>query len=168
MDYKTIQMQDQGILLEKINNAISDSIYIFDLTEGTITWMNKRAQERYGYNLEDLRGLGQKYHSETIHPDDLPRIQAAVVELTQLTDDDVLSLEYRFKDKQGQYHWHNDRITVFSRNEKGEVTAVLGVATNVDKQKETAENQKKSLKNSICLYLRQRWELGSGILKITL
>ncbi|WP_374079830.1 PAS domain-containing protein [Bdellovibrio bacteriovorus] len=143
MDKK--QLQDQSVILEKINNAISDSIYIFDLTEQNLVWLNKRGQELYGYTLEEIRQMGPEYYARTMHPDDLATLQEAVARSRNLKDGEVISVEYRFKDTQGNYHWHNDRVTVFSRNAQGEVTAVLGVATDVNDRKQIEETQRKTI-----------------------
>ncbi|MEK2645175.1 PAS domain-containing sensor histidine kinase [Bdellovibrio sp. BCCA] len=143
MDKK--QLQDEAAILEKINNAISDSIYIFDLKEENLIWLNKRGPELYGYTLEEIRRMGSEYYARTMHPDDIPSLREGVAKSRNLKDGEVMSLEYRFKDRDGKYHWHSDRITVFSRNEAGEVTAILGVATDINDRKEFEETQKKTI-----------------------
>lgn len=135
--------QDQGVLLDKINNAISDSIYIYDLNEKNLTWLNKRAQERYGYTLEELRQMGPSYQEQMIHADDQKTLQDSIQKSRSLKDGEVLTFEYRLKDSQNKYHWLNDRVTVFSRNDKGEVVSILGVATDVNERKAVEEDQKK-------------------------
>lgn len=152
------QRYDQGTILEKINSAISDSIYIFDLNEQNLVWLNKRGLELYGHSLE-----------ETMHPDDIPALQEALAKSRNLKDDEVLSVEYRFKDRQGNYHWHNDRVTVFSRNEAGEVTAILGVATDINERKEFEDTQKNTIeKLNLSLAAAKmgtwEWEIEPNIL----
>lgn len=158
---KRNSLQDQAALLEKINNAISDSIYILDLQARNLLWLNDRGEELYGYSLEEIQDMGDLYHANTMHPDDMPVLLKALEKAKTMRDGEVISLEYRFKDKLGNYHWHNDRITVFSRNESGIPTAILGVASNVNERKvyeETLKNTIQKLNLSLAAAGMGTWE----------
>ncbi|MGE5086418.1 MAG: PAS domain-containing protein [Bacillota bacterium] len=132
---KTHFLDDEQALLEKIFKVVPNCIYIFDLKEQTLVWFNERVLDQYGYTLSEIRAMGADYWSLTMHPDDIPRLAKAKEQVAFLRDSEVLSLEYRFKDRQGNYHWINDRLTVFSRDENGAPTAILGATTDIDDRK---------------------------------
>ncbi|WP_374028819.1 PAS domain-containing protein [Bdellovibrio bacteriovorus] len=137
---------DQENILAKINATIANIVYIFDLKEGTMSWFNSRLQEIYGYTLDEIQSMGSAYFATVMHPDDVHVLVDAVEKCKRLKDGEVASIEYRFKDKQGNYHWVNDRFTVFSRDENGEVRSALGVATDIDDRKSYEETLKRTIK----------------------
>lgn len=166
---KTKFSMDQDKVLEKINRLIPNSVYIFDVADGQMVWFNHRVQELYGYTVEELQALGAKYHQETMHPDDVPALQAAILKSRHMQDGEVLSLEYRFKDRTGRYHWIKDQITPFGRDSSGQVEYVLGIATDVDDRKAYEETLKKTIdKLNLCLSAARmgtwEWEVESNLL----
>ncbi|MBO9666393.1 MAG: PAS domain-containing protein [Bdellovibrio sp.] len=142
---KTQLPDDEKALIEKVFKVVPNAIYVFDLVEQTMIWFNDRVLDQYGYTIEEIREMGQNYWALTMHPDDIPQLQKAKDSVATLRDGEVLSIEYRFKDRQGEYHWINDRITVFSRNGKGEAISILGAATNIDDRKAYEETLTKTI-----------------------
>jgi PAS domain S-box-containing protein len=160
---------DQDKVLEKINRLIPNSVYIFDIVDGQMVWFNDRVQELYGYTVEELQALGAKYYQETMHPEDIPGLQNGVLKSRDLQDGEVLDLEYRFKDRQGQYHWIKDQITPFARDKNGNVEYILGVATDVDDRKAYEETLKKTIeKLNLCLGAAKmgtwEWDIEKNVL----
>ncbi|MEN0059622.1 MAG: PAS domain-containing protein [Bdellovibrio sp.] len=143
MDKKYLQIPS---LLEKIYKAMSDSVYIYDLKDQCIVWLNERGRKLYGYPFEDICSISDiPFYANLIHPEDLPRMQTALREAQSLPDGDVISVEYRFKDRSGKYHWIQDRITAFSRDDKNNVSAILGVASCANERKVNEDNLKKTI-----------------------
>ncbi|MDG0817379.1 PAS domain-containing sensor histidine kinase [Bdellovibrio svalbardensis] len=137
--------KDQTNLLEKINRAIPNSIYIFDVVEQSMVWFNERVQAMYGYSVEEVRAMGPDYWAQTMHPDDIPYLAESLAKVLSLKDGEVIELEYRFKDQKGEYHWLSDRVTVFTRDTEGKVLSLLGVATDIDDRKAYEETLKKTI-----------------------
>ncbi|KHD89985.1 MAG: histidine kinase [Bdellovibrio sp. ArHS] len=137
--------KEQASLLEQIHKTMSDSVYIFDVNEENLVWLNERGVTRYGYTLDEIRKMGPEYYQRTMHPEDIDSLRQSIKKSRDLKDGEVLTVEYRFRDHTGNYHWLSDRITVFSRNDKGEVASLLGVATEVDAQKAYEEALKKTI-----------------------
>ncbi|UXR63803.1 PAS domain-containing protein [Bdellovibrio bacteriovorus] len=138
-------LNDKNTLLEKINQTIPNSVYIFDLNEVNMVWFNDRVKDLYGYTLAEIRAQGTEYYARSMHPDDVPVLNAAIERSRELKEGEVISIEYRFKDSKGQYHWINDRITPFSRDEHGKVNSILGIATDVNDRKSYEETLKKTI-----------------------
>lgn len=138
-------LADQSNLFEKINKAIPNSIYIFDVVEHSMVWMNERTQALYGYSLEEMRAMGPNYWVSTMHPDDIPALQKGLQQCLLMKDGDVYEAEYRFKDRNGIFHWINDRVTVFSREANGQVRSLLGVTKDVSERKAYEETLKTTI-----------------------
>lgn len=138
-------LQDQGKIFEKINAAVSNSVYIFDLNENAIVWMNEKGQQAYGYSTAELRLMGPDYYQKVIHPNDVLSLKEALIKAKHLTDHDILVLEYRIRDRAGAYHWISDRVTAFSRGDDQTVSAVLGVATDIENRKNYEQNLEQTI-----------------------
>lgn len=110
-----------------------------------MVWFNDRVKDLYGYTLAELRAMGNEYYAKSMHPDDIPVLMSAIEKSRNLKEGEVLAIEYRFKDHNGQYHWIEDRITPFSRDENGNVATILGIATDVDDRKSYEETLKKTI-----------------------
>jgi PAS domain S-box-containing protein len=79
------------------------------------------------------------------HPDDLPKLYDALQKIRNLKHDEVVELDYRVRDAQGEWHWLLSRYLVFSRSEEGRVWQTLGTAQDISDRKraemETAKMQ---------------------------
>lgn len=126
---------DPDKIFQKINHVIANSVYIFDLKEKMLVWLSDRGQELAGYTLKEIQEMGSTYIEKIMHPDDLPKILKHIDAIARIQDDQPLFAEYRVCHRNGQVHWVHDRVTVFSRNEDGEVEAVVGVVTEVNELK---------------------------------
>jgi len=79
-------------------SGISDVIAIMS-ADGTLRYKSPNIERHFGWLPEDLVGTSGW---ETVHPDDLERMQAAFLALLD-EDDAVATVEYRYKCKDGGY-----------------------------------------------------------------
>jgi hypothetical protein len=77
-----------------------DGVVLLD-TEGNFKYLSPSAKKMFGYQLNDKMN---KNPAEYTHPDDLPKV---LTELGKILEDPnfIPTLEYRFIDKQGNWHW---------------------------------------------------------------
>ncbi len=160
---------DQDKFLEKINRLLPNTVYIFDIIERKMVWLNERGLELYGYTVQDLQMMGAEYLALSMHPEDLPGVEAALQQAPSLADGEVLNLEYRFKDRSGQYHRIKDQVTSFARGENGLVHYVFGIATNLEDRKAYEETLEKTIdKLNLCLAAGKmgtwEWDIKKNIL----
>ncbi|UYL08320.1 PAS domain-containing protein [Bdellovibrio sp. SKB1291214] len=130
------KLKNQKTLVEQVFEFLPSAVYLFDIEAGTMAWFNENVASRFGWTQEQLRAMGQDYWATVMHPDDLSTLaKSRDYVVSKMADGEVLHFEYRFKDAWGQYHWIDDRITVFKRDEKGKPVSVVGIAAVVDDQK---------------------------------
>lgn len=134
---------DPNSIFVKINHAIANSVYIFDVEDSVLVWLSDRGQELVGLTLQDIQKLGPAYVEKIMHPDDLPKLIATIQNIGSIQDDKPILLEYRLRHPDGSFNWVHDRITVFSRKENGDVESVLGVVTLVNSLKRREQEQLK-------------------------
>ncbi|MFW6263267.1 MAG: PAS domain S-box protein, partial [Thermotogota bacterium] len=123
------KVEQQQIKTEMENRRILDSIVsalnIYDLKEERNIYVNKPYTHITGWTKEEINAMGQKY-LEYFHPDDLPALLKHIKEVSESKNDTVKSHEYRFKRKDGRWIWLLTHDKPFERDEKGNVTKVIG------------------------------------------
>ncbi|MBL7495643.1 SpoIIE family protein phosphatase [Frankia nepalensis] len=97
-----------------------------DIVSGRLTW-DRRTAELHGVDL-DAFGESMEAFFATIHPDDLPRVQAAVD--TAVTERGSYLAEYRVNRPDGSQVWIQGLGRIVS-SAAGQATRVIGVVVDV-------------------------------------
>jgi two-component system cell cycle sensor histidine kinase/response regulator CckA len=104
-------------------------LYVFSDKRGGL-YRSQRIEEVLGYTAEELAARPMLWN-ESIHPEDLPRVWAAV---EAAEDGKDLEVEYRIRDRAGKIHWLRDCI--ISKRREGDETIVEGLALEITARKE--------------------------------
>ena len=140
------QLQDKMHMLERVLDTEPGTVYIYDLIEQKNIYINQYWLAAYGYTPEETQKMGIEILS-LFHPDDLSRIVANHEAQKDADDGSVHVIEYRIRDKNGEWHWLISRETPYERDEDGRVCQILGIASDITdrKQAETAMNKSEEL-----------------------
>ena len=79
--------------------------------------------------------MGNNLFQKIIHPEDLEKVAFGFQKIATSKDGEIYESEYRVRKANGEYLWFYSRDTVFNRNQNGEVTQFLGVATDITERK---------------------------------
>jgi PAS domain S-box-containing protein len=107
--------------------------------DGNVEFVNKGWLEYTGLSLEQAKGLGW---SDTIHPEDLPKLQKA--QRGAPVSGWWIEVEARVRRADGVYRWFLFRGAPF-RDEKGNVLRRYGTITDIDDLKRVREDLEKAL-----------------------
>lgn len=106
------------------------------------SFSNKRGGTFYSSHVESVLGYSpaQLYQNpylwrDSIHPDDLARVDRATQDLAKGVDMDI---EYRIKDARGRWHWLNDRS--IGMQIQGDEILIEGLATDITERKHIEED----------------------------
>jgi len=103
-------------------------------SDSQITFVSENVSAQLGYKPEEFSG-NSSFRAEHIHPEDAPRVSEVLSSLFQKTCDVI---EYRFRHKEGRYHWIRDQMRVL-RDEKGNPTEIIGSWTDITDRKVVEE-----------------------------
>lgn len=127
------QVEEQVRQSEEKNRSIvenaNDVIYVID-PDGKVEFISKRSRDVIGHDAGDL--LGTKFH-ELVHPDDVPKCQAAFEEIVSKTNE-IAHLQYRVRTADGRWVWHETSVGPILDVE-GAVSGVLGIGRDVSYRK---------------------------------
>ncbi len=101
-----------------------DIIYVLDLAAGRLVYLNR--SDLLGYTLDELQASGSLLHA--VHPDDLALVRAQW--LTPSTPGKSDSIEYRLRNKAGDWEWVHQRSRLIE-GEPGQPPSLLVVTLSV-------------------------------------
>ncbi len=137
IDYQAIfdaSLENKKHLLERILDAEPGTVYIYDLIEQRNVYVNRHWLTTFGYTDEEMQAMGADL-IRIFHPDDLSRIAANHDAWRVASDGETRTIEYRVRNKAGEWHWLTSHETPFTRDGGGQVSQVLGIAYDVTERK---------------------------------
>jgi PAS domain S-box-containing protein len=119
-----------------------DVIYIYDVNQRKIVFVNRRVADAVGY---DLWQVPQDAECVTplIHPDDRLSYPDHIAQLASLHDDETTNFECRLRHAANvEWRWYHGHEKVFTRNEDGSVREIIGALTDITERKRAEEKTK--------------------------
>ncbi len=113
-----------------------DVLYKRDLRTGTVDYVSDAVEDLLEIPSEVVRRDGLDGVKQLIHPEDLPRFDGFIQSLMGNTapPNGEPVIEYRVKNRQGEYRWFSDSITVV-RDDGGEPAYIIGSSRDVSRIK---------------------------------
>jgi len=137
-------IRERENLILAISESSPDLIYVYDFELKKIIFTNKPSLDILGYSDDEFVEINWNLMKNVCHPEDLPKIKEHLKKCTQAKDNELVTLEYRVRKKDGDYAWFFNRDRVFKRNEDGKVTQILGIIQDIS-QRKLEEEEKDAL-----------------------
>jgi PAS domain S-box-containing protein len=133
------KLNEHSHFIERITETSPGIIYVFDLQDEKEVYANKMMSQLLGYEPDDWKKLDADFVSKLIHPDDVPVIEANQRSFLDAADGEIKTIQYRIKNKSGEYRWMRTYESIFKRKEDGTPWQVIGIALNIENEKRTAD-----------------------------
>ncbi|MHC1790380.1 ATP-binding protein [Solidesulfovibrio sp.] len=117
----------QASLILEASPAYCIRYPVIDGEPGPVSYVSSNF-DRFGFSRDDLLS-GARSPKSLVHPEDLPRVEAAMHKHAA-SGRDAFALDYRILTQSGQVRHVTDRIQ-FTRDAAGQVTAVQGLVLDV-------------------------------------
>jgi len=141
---ETAELKERQHFIEAILDAEPGTVYIYDLQENRNVFVNRDWLINYGYTSEETQN-DENLLAKVIHPDDLPRIAKHHDQLRNTDNEKTIRVvEYQIRKKSGEWSWVQSRDKVFTRNEQGEVTQILGILHDITESKQAQDALRES------------------------
>ncbi|MBO9698725.1 MAG: PAS domain S-box protein [Sporocytophaga sp.] len=137
------QLEESRAFITKIMEANPNVVIIHELQTQTPIYINRYVEEVLGYTSEEILAMGQNAFRLLIHPDDQPKILKHLEEFASAGFETSKSIEYRARDKQGNWHWGLSKDSVFERDSEGKVIKIIAAATEITDRKKIEEEIKR-------------------------
>ena len=111
---------------EMVVSAIPGVVYIFDLTAQRAVYANQNVGTLLGYSPDEVAAMGDHLLANVVHPDDMHVVAELLTRWDDVTDDQVITSEYRVRAKSGELRWWSGRDKVLERGPDGRVQKIIG------------------------------------------
>jgi PAS domain S-box-containing protein len=128
-------LKEKTHFLERILESTPNLIYVYDLYEQRNLFTNREIIKFLGYTSEQIKAFGSTLFQNILHPDDVPFVAKHHAECAIAGDHEVLEIDYRMKNADGQWRLMRSRDIVFSRNQMGKGQQILGVTEDITDRK---------------------------------
>ena len=146
LEQKSRNLEERQHFIGTVLDAQPGTVYIYDLKENRNVFVNRNWLTDYGYSTEETQS-DDNLLGNIIHPADMPRIVEHQNRLKKTPAEKAcLEIEYRIRRKDHTWRWVQSRDTIFTKNERGETTHILGILLDVTESKEAQDALRESEK----------------------
>ena len=131
-------------LLERFAATVHDVMYIADLGEQRVVYVNERIERVLGYPPQAFIKCTPASLIGLVHPADQAIVAEHLSALAGLADGAIRSIEYRIRRADGQYAWLRSSDAVFQRASDGSVRKIVGSAIDVTDNRHLLESLKQT------------------------
>ena len=129
-------LNSNRVFIESIIKASPDIIYIYDIEERKNIYVNEGIESNLGYTREEIQRMGSQVIPTLMHPADFEYyLHNTYPRYATAKDKEMVTHEYRMKDKSGNWHWFYCKESVFLRSADGGPKQIFGITTDITDRK---------------------------------
>jgi PAS domain S-box-containing protein len=132
---------DAQRFLEQVADISPAVIFVGDLTEARIVYVNDGISAVLGWQPDRLKMLSRAGLQELVHPEDLPRLLQGLASVSDLKEGGGLEVEGRFRHADQGWRWLVLRVAAFARGPAHEVQQVIAAAIDIGERKAAEAHQ---------------------------
>lgn len=130
-----VELERNAHFIRTITGTIPDLISIIELPSLKLIYLNKGSFTQQGLDTDMFLNLTFNDFLDLVHPDDRQAVSSFMAQLAEYDKDDLLSIEYRLKNKDDTWMWFRTRSKVFERS-GGIVKSCINIVQNITPEKE--------------------------------
>jgi len=131
---KEIELFKSEKQLRHVLENTRDLAYQLNLVTGTYDYFSPVSTSVLGFTYEEFIEMGIENVTNRFHPDDREQYQNHFNSITQNDPQIDPNIEYRWKHKDGTYHWYSDNRNIIY-DENGKPTAIIGNVRDISDKK---------------------------------
>ncbi|WP_028981097.1 PAS domain-containing protein [Sporocytophaga myxococcoides] len=133
------ELKAKDNLIDRIIQYSPTLILIYDIEEGKIVFVNEVVHQLLGYSVKSILDLNIKDSISTfIHEDDIVLVKKRIKSYSDISMNEVESIEFRVIDSNKEVHWFHSKTIVFN-SINNNVKQILINATEITSFKKLQE-----------------------------
>ena len=128
-------VRESEALRVRITEAMPDIVYLYDLTQPCVRWVNQQLLTILGHAPEKLQGQVGPLFADLVHPDDRQVLADRLRDVPATGPGTPVETECRVRHATGEYRWLRLRETVCTRSPEGAPHELLGTAQDITDRK---------------------------------
>lgn len=134
------RLTESQLFIERIAETSPVFLCVISLETGRFVYANRSPAAYLGYPT----GASIPAIDHLPHPDDLPAVLAAVGQISNARDGEVIQEQLRVAHGSGSWHWISMRTIVFQRDAHGRPTQCLGIAQDITTERDALDALRQS------------------------
>ncbi len=128
------ETNDGGWLLESISKSIPAAVYVLNLENYRLDFINEYVYTLTGYAAEEILAMDNSSIASFIETKDLLLFRRALLKTIAANNSAAETVQLFIKHKTGERRMITLTLVVFQRNNRGKVSRILGSATDITKK----------------------------------
>lgn len=124
-------LRERQRLLERIQDASPAIVFLFDLVESRLKYVNARSTQALGYEAAELMRMRDAVVDSVVHSEEQGQVRSAIQELKAAADDRLITLNVRCRHRDSDWRWMHVRMSVFDRDASGAAAVAVGTALDI-------------------------------------
>ena len=129
-----MELREHQNFRDRIFDVLPGVLYIFDLDENRIVFVNNPADQTF--SSEEIAGMGAEVVPNLMHPDDHQGFQDHIARIRTLGPGATATFEYRMRNKADEWRWYMGTHTVFLLDGGGVAHQFIGVSLEITDRKQ--------------------------------
>lgn len=138
------RIHDQVRFIEVISDTMPGLTYVYNFDKAQITFANKTFKDFFGYIQNDWEKMGTEALIYLVHPDDIKNIDIGLKQFEKNIDKEVISWEYRVKNKNDEYVWMRNYASALKRDSENKTVEIIGIILDISNEKQIQEKLSRS------------------------
>lgn len=130
----------------KITESSPTIIYIFDVEEQKVVYVNDTIKLLLGYEENDMNMMSDTLFQSIVYQEDIPIVLANIQKFSTLNDGEELTSEVRVIHRDGTLRWVLMKNKIFKKNKDGVPIQMLGNAADITERKAIEQKLEKEQK----------------------
>ncbi len=123
--------------IDAIAIANPSILYVYDLIERRIIWINRSTEQILRHDPEDILNVNVEslLFQNLMHPDDQAKLSEHFHQFDQMSDHAIFTIEHRLRAVNGSWRWFRGYHSVLKRLPNGKIQQIVGTLIDVTEQK---------------------------------
>jgi PAS domain S-box-containing protein len=128
--------------LKSVLDASRDMVYRFNVSNRRLEYVSPAASEVTGFSPRSIMRMGAGVYRR-MHPDDIARFEELRDALASGREDVSQELEYRWRGRDGRYHWFRDSFVLAHDQQTGDLL-IIGTIKDITQSREVQRQLRES------------------------
>ncbi len=137
-DKLTFELKNSEKRIREVLENSSDASYKRNFKTRNYDYLSPAYSRISGYTIEEMSGILLDTIIGFIHPEDSSLVNRSIAEAMSDTNNMTHYLEYRFRHKDGQYRWFQDRF-IITRDDQNQPLSLFGSVSDITDRKKMEE-----------------------------
>lgn len=138
------ELNENRQFTQRILDTVPEIVRVYDYQQRRLIFTNNSMLNILGYSEDEIGNLSSEYQKTNIHPDDLAEWKETGQQIFEAEDGEIIELEYRTKNRDGEWRWLHRQEVVFQRDDAGKVTQLLAVIKDITEKKDAERKLKEN------------------------